>query len=192
MPAPASTPITPPPPAPGRLPCSRQYVGPLLPCAACTLLGLTCTLARCPMAPYFPAERRERFRYAFHLFGIKTILRSIRAQVPGPASSSISSLWKSTFGMAAIVFTADASAADPARLSDDVRLKLSQQLDRLKAFRAILMQQKQQNKKRPQQQPPYAVETAHDSTSTVDAAAALATRMQMLRLNAAAANGELP
>uniref|UniRef100_A0A0D9V263 LOB domain-containing protein n=1 Tax=Leersia perrieri TaxID=77586 RepID=A0A0D9V263_9ORYZ len=178
------------PPA-GRPPCAaRTHVdaAPRPTCASCTHLGLTCR-PRCRTAPYFPADRLERFLYACRLFGLKTIVRSLRAEADGRMGECRWFWNKSnkTPSMAAIVLLSDAAVAEPERVIRKFELHRQRRLQ-CKANR--LQKQSQQPRQQPAMLPdPYAVvamETVYDSTSDMDADAGLATCLQMLCLSSAA------
>lgn len=56
------------------------------PCAACKHQRRRCT-ADCVLAPYFPANQPDKFRDARRLFGVKSMLRLLRAA--GPANRDV-------------------------------------------------------------------------------------------------------
>ncbi|EAY74632.1 hypothetical protein OsI_02521 [Oryza sativa Indica Group] len=115
------------------------------PCAACAHQGRPSCPAGCPLAPYFPADRPERFEYANLLFGVDGILRRLEAAGPDTVTRRAT--------MASIVFVSDARAADPVHGAYGVIRNLQQELASVKAEIAAIRQKQQQA-----QQPPPALE----------------------------------
>ncbi|BAD45092.1 hypothetical protein [Oryza sativa Japonica Group] len=94
------------------------------PCAACAHQGRPSCPAGCPLAPYFPADRPERFEYANLLYGVDGILRRLEAAGPDPGTRRAT--------MASIVFVSDARAADPVHGAYGVIRNLQQELASIK------------------------------------------------------------
>uniref|UniRef100_A0A0E0LRM2 LOB domain-containing protein n=1 Tax=Oryza punctata TaxID=4537 RepID=A0A0E0LRM2_ORYPU len=102
-------------------------------CAACAHQGASSCPPDCRLAPQFPADKPEHFRYAHLMFGMERILRFLEAEAEGirPNGTTVIST-------ATVIDLADARVEDPVHGAYGRILKLQQQLDRLKAELARL------------------------------------------------------